>query len=118
MNIFDLMVNIINFSKIKFITISISFSTLFISVIVTVPSKLVDKIPYKKESCRPFNLSFICLYSNNDQLVLIRFQCSTFYRVSFEISFSRKKLCIASIVIIAIQSSYGNKESTVYLVPY
>ena len=88
MNIFDLMVNIINFSKIKFITISISFSTLFISVIVTVPSKLVAKIPYKKESCRPFNLSLICLYSNNDQLVLIRFQCSTFYRVSFEISFS------------------------------
>ena len=80
LNIFDLMVNIIDFSKIKFITVSRSFSTLFISVIVTVLSKLVDKIAYNKESCRPFNLSYICLYSNNDQLVLIRFQCSTFYR--------------------------------------
>ena len=73
LNIFDLMV--------QFITISIRFSTLFVSVIVRIPSKLMDKIVLNKESYRPFNLLLICLYSNNDHLVLIRFHCSAFYRV-------------------------------------
>ena len=86
LNIFDLMVNIISFWKINFVTISISFSTLFISVIVRVLSNLVDQ-RVLKESCRPFNLWIICIYSNNDQLVLIRFQFSTFHGVWFEISF-------------------------------